>query len=84
MCTQLFGNNVPSDSNNHPEGMIFQLLQQLVSEATNMRQCWLICDGALEFNKMEVLMELLSGDTSMSLNNGCKLIPTGMALSWLQ
>jgi len=59
--------------------MIYQLLQQFVSETTaNTRQCWLTCDGALEFNKMEVLMELLGGDTSMSLNNGSKLIPTGI------
>lgn len=80
MCVhaQLFGNNIPSDS--HPEGMMFQLLQQLTSEAVDTKQCWLVCDGPLEFNKMEVLKELLCGDGLVSLNTGHKLIPSGMVL----
>ena len=79
MYTQLFGNDVPSDS--HPEGMIFQLLQQLTSEVTDMKQCWLVCDGPLELNKMEVLQELLCGDGSLSLNTGHKLTPSGTMIS---
>lgn len=69
---------MPSDSDT--EGMVFQLLQRLTSKATDMKQCWLVCDGPLEYNKMEVLKELLCRDGSLSLNTGHKLIPSGMEL----
>lgn len=77
LCTwsQLFGNDIPSDF--HPEGIIFQLLRQLSSEATDTRQYWLVCDGPVELDKMEVLRELLCADGSVSLNTGHKLIPSG-------
>ena len=61
--------------------MIFQLLQQVTSEAKEMKQCWLVCDGPLEVNKMEVLKELLCGDGSVSLNTGRKLTPNGMSVA---
>lgn len=67
---------MPSDDD--PEGMIFQLLQRVTGEAKDMMQYWLVCDGPLELNKMEVLKELLCGDGSVSLNTGHKLTPNGM------
>ena len=76
MCvwSQLFGNDIPSDC--HPEGMIFQLLQQLSNKGTDMKQCWLVCDGPVELDKMEILGQLLCGNGSVSLNTGHKLIPS--------
>ena len=80
MCVQLYGNDTPSDDD--PEGMIFQLLQRVSSEAKDMKkQYWLVCDGPLELNKMEVLKELLCGDGSVSLNTGRKLTPNGTSVT---
>jgi len=63
--------------------MIYQLLSQVTSRAasTPSSQYWLVCDGPLEYTKMEVMSELLSGDGSLSLNTGHKLSPTGMVTS---
>ena len=58
--------------------MMFQLLQRVSSQAKDMTQYWLVCDGMLECNKMEVLKELMSGDGLLSLNNGHKLTPNRM------
>lgn len=82
LCAQLFGSDTPSDNSSEPEGMLLQLLQQHTSEATDMKQCWLVCDGPLEVNKMEALKELLCGDGLMSLNTGRKLITNGILLPW--
>ena len=60
--------------------MMFQLLQRVGSEAKDMMQYWLVCDGLLEFNKMEVFKELVSGDGLLSLNNGHKLTLNGKLL----
>lgn len=66
-------------ASSNDQGMVYQLLAQITSRATgNSGQYWLVCDGPLEYDKMEVLGELLTGDGSLSLNTGHKLSPTGI------
>ena len=61
------------------QGMVYQLLAQVTSRAiSDSGQYWVVCDGPLEYNKMEVLGELLTGDGSLSLNTGHKLTLTGI------